>query len=283
MRGQPGRHERTESVSCMHGNPIAADDQQHEQHQHHQRAHKPQLLAENGENIVVVFLGKIQIFLPTSAEPEPHESARADGIQRLQNLIAVSRRVGGRVAPRRHTRAGVAHEVEVQHRKHCDDCRADAEPFELRSAEEHHGRPDGQQNQDARKVLFQRNQTADHKQNHRERQNAVAEGLHLLAVGRHERCKSHDDCDLCQLRWLEGGKANPDPALRAALLRTENRNEQQKEYRACQHEKRDASPELIVDARDEQHHADAQHRENRLPRKIIGGVSLFIICSCIAR
>ena len=132
-------------------------------------------------------------------------------------------------------------------------------------------------------MLFERHKPADYKQNQCKRHHTVAERLHLLAVGRHERRKRQNDRNLRQLRGLERGKANPDPALRSALLRAENRDEQQKEHRHRQHDERHASPELIVDARDEEHPADTEHGKNRLPGKIVRGVSLFKVGSCVAR
>ena len=109
MRCKPRRHQRAEAVTRVHCDPIAAHDQQHEQQNHHHRADKAQLLAEDGENVVVVLLRQIQIFLPALAEAETHQAAGADGVERLQDLIAVIRRVGGRVAPGGDAVARVAH------------------------------------------------------------------------------------------------------------------------------------------------------------------------------
>ena len=67
----------------MHGDIIAAHDQKNEQQDHDDCPDKAKLLAENGENIVVVLLGKIQVFLAALAEAEAHQAAGTDGVERL--------------------------------------------------------------------------------------------------------------------------------------------------------------------------------------------------------
>ena len=93
MRGNTGGKQRTETVARVHGDIIAAHDQQNKQQNHDDGSDKTEFLTENGENIVVMFLGQIQVLLSAFAEAEAHQAAGADGIERLQNLIAVVRRV----------------------------------------------------------------------------------------------------------------------------------------------------------------------------------------------
>ena len=54
----------------MEGDPITPENQHHEQQQHAQRADEAQLLADDGEDIVVVTLGEIEIFLTAFAEAQ---------------------------------------------------------------------------------------------------------------------------------------------------------------------------------------------------------------------
>ena len=57
MRCKPRRHQCAEAVTRVHGDIIAAHDEKNEEQDHDDRADKAQLLAEDGENIVVVLLG----------------------------------------------------------------------------------------------------------------------------------------------------------------------------------------------------------------------------------
>ena len=74
----------------MQGDPVAADDEQREHDHDDRRADQAELLADDGENEVVVLLGQEQELLPALAEPHAEESARADGEQALSDLIAVA-------------------------------------------------------------------------------------------------------------------------------------------------------------------------------------------------
>ena len=237
-----------------------------------------------------MLLGQVQELLAALAQAHAQQAAGADGNEALGNLPAVAPVPLGvegvppgvdAVFP--VVQDALLHQDHIQgaHQAHAADAQGDQPALDAAHDHQHDARADDEDG--AGQVGLPHHQKGDDAQNQHIGPDALAPGLHFFAFFGNGGGEIDDHGHFGQLRGLERGKANPDPALRAAFLRTENRNEQQKEYRACQHEKRDASPELIVDARDEQHHADAQHRENRLPRKIIGGVSLFIICSCIAR
>ena len=139
MRGDPRGEQRAEAVTRVHGDIIAAHDEKNKEQDHDDRADKAQLLAEDGENVVVVLLGQVQIFLAALAEAEAHEAAGADGVERLEDLVAVVRWVGGRVTPGGDAAAGIALRFEIDEGEQADGDAAEGEPFELHAAEEQHG------------------------------------------------------------------------------------------------------------------------------------------------
>jgi len=282
QRGDARRSERAEAVACVHRDPVAAHDEQDKQQDDDERADETELLADDGEDVVVVLLGQVEILLAAAAESEPHEAAGADRIERLQNLVAGVGRVGGRIAPGRDALAGVTHRFEVDDGKYGEERAADEKPADLHTAEEHHGRADDQHDDDAGEMAFQHQKTADDDQDCRERQHAITESLHLLPIGRHERGKGQYDGELCQLGRLEAHKAEIQPALGAVLRGADDRHEQQEKDRDTQHQKRRASPDLVVDAAHEEHEGNADNGKNCLPCKVIGGIAFNLISSGIA-
>ena len=54
MRGNTGGKQRTETVARVHGDIIAAHNQQNKQQNHDDGPDKTEFLTENGENIVVM-------------------------------------------------------------------------------------------------------------------------------------------------------------------------------------------------------------------------------------
>ena len=99
MRRKSRRQQRAEAVSGVHRDPVAAHDQQHEQQDHRHRADKAKLLADNGENVIVVLLRQKQEFLPALAKAQSPQPAGANGNETLGKLIALIRGICPRVQP----------------------------------------------------------------------------------------------------------------------------------------------------------------------------------------
>ena len=126
-------------------------------------------------------------------------------------------------------------------------------------------------------MALQRDEAAQNEHDHAEGRDAVAEGVHFVAVGRDHGGEGHDDGDLRKLRGLEADARDLDPALGAVGRRADKRHEHQKHNGYRKDDKRRAAPELIIEAADKQHAADADDGEDRLPGKIIGGIAGQII------
>ena len=149
----------------MQGDPVAADDEQREHDHDDRRADKAELLADDGENEIVVLFGQEQELLPALAESQAEQSARTDGEQALPDLIALiahpllvervepdvnSARVVGDDAGRK----GVDHQ---QHQR-----KAETDPVVADTADVHHHRADTEQQHHTGKVRLLRHQRRNH-------------------------------------------------------------------------------------------------------------------------
>ena len=59
----------------MHGNPVAADDEQSEQDEDADGSYKAQLLARNGEDIVVMLLRQKHELLAALSQAHPQKAS----------------------------------------------------------------------------------------------------------------------------------------------------------------------------------------------------------------
>ena len=186
-----------EAVGALQGDPVPAHDEYGEKKKDRRGADEPQLLAHDGENKVVVFLGKIEVFLAAHAETETGQPARADRIERLDDLPAVAGEIGEGVAEGRHARRDIRHE---QHRRDRADeqhtGRAD-EPVQPYPAEKEHGSSDGKDDDRCGKVRLKHEQRRNDRQYRRERRDAVPEGAHPVFIFAYQRRKVKNNCDFC--------------------------------------------------------------------------------------
>ena len=70
--------------------PIAPDDQQGEQGDDDARADEAHLLADDGEDVVVLLLGQIGKLLAAHAEAETAQAAGGHGVEGLDDLMPLS-------------------------------------------------------------------------------------------------------------------------------------------------------------------------------------------------
>ena len=89
------------------------------------------------------------------AEAQAEDTAGADGIQRLQNLIARVPRVCLRMEPGGDTITGIAHEADVDDYEHRRGSGSRQQPFRIRPGNVHHHHRHHAHEQDCGKVLFQ--------------------------------------------------------------------------------------------------------------------------------
>ncbi len=85
---QSRRQDGGKPVPGPQSDPIAPQNQGGKQGGDEQRPHQPQLLAGDGKDIVIVLEWQVQILLPALSQPQSEQAPGADGVQRLQNLIA---------------------------------------------------------------------------------------------------------------------------------------------------------------------------------------------------
>ena len=122
-------------------------------------------------------------------------------------------------------------------------------------------------------MTLERDQAAQDDHDDDERQDAVAEGPHFVAVGGDEGGEGHDDGDLRQLGGLEADARDLDPALGAVGRGADDRHEHEKKHRDQQDDERGAAPELIVEPADKEHAGDPGDGEDGLAGKIVGRVA----------
>ena len=91
VRGHEAHHQQgAEPVPGVEGDPEAPEDQQGE-HQHDDAgSHQTQLLADHGEDAVVVLLGQVQELLAALAQAHAQQAAGADGNEALGDLPAAA-------------------------------------------------------------------------------------------------------------------------------------------------------------------------------------------------
>ena len=144
--------QRTEAVPGVQGDPVAPQHQRREEQHDDAGADEAQLLADNGENKIVVLLRQKQEFLPALAKAQSPESPGADGNKALRELIALIARVRPRVQPVGNAGGIIANNEQhhIRHGPHRADSGKDPAPVD--AAHQHHGRAGAQNQQCAGEV-----------------------------------------------------------------------------------------------------------------------------------
>ena len=76
----PRADQQAEAGAAVEGDPIAPQNKQGEKADYEGRADKAQLLADHGEDKIIVLLRKVQEFLAAAPQAQAAEAAGADGI-----------------------------------------------------------------------------------------------------------------------------------------------------------------------------------------------------------
>ncbi len=160
-------------MAIQYPRTIKADEQRNDDH----RADKAKLLAGNGENIVVMLLRQIQIFLAALAEAQARQAAGADGIAGLNDLVALIRGVLLRVEPGGDSVCGVALGGKIHHQQQRNNKTAQDQPFLSVPPSVMRIKPSAR-NDRRRHVRFEVEQHGDDAQDHDIGRHTVAEGLH---------------------------------------------------------------------------------------------------------
>ena len=274
----------------MERDPVAADDEQREDGHDERRADQAQLLADDGEDAVVVLLGQEEELLPALAETETEETSRADGDEALARLIARARLKGvvERVEPDGDARGVVgdqAREERIRHRR--DTADADADPVAADAADEHHRRADAENEHGAGKVRLEVHQHRNEGKDKAVGQDTVAECSHFVLLFGDAVGKIKDDAKLGDLRRLKPhrGARDTEPARRAVARDTDAGNDDRDEQGDgnAQRDLGHAAEARVVDAPDDDHGGKAERGKGRLPLKVVQRVARLIIGGWKAR
>ena len=255
----------------MRSNPVAAADEQRKQDQDRDGADIAKLFTDDGKDVVIVLLRQVEVFLPALAKAEAEKAARADGIQRLHDLIPGSARIGERVAPRHDALVHIGHELARDQQQRTRAAHTDEQVRELDTADKHHHDRQRHDDDRRRQMRLEHEQDDDAAGDDHERHNAVADRLHLVFVrADHAREKQHDR-DLCDLRRLKRRKAEAQPPARAAADHTDVRDpdDGEQENTHAQKQQRPAAVRRHAHTGKQDHTHDAGNGEARLPDEII--------------
>ena len=217
-----------------------------------------------------MLLRQIQEFLAAAAEPKPAQAAGADGIQGLDDLVAL---VGGRgkgVAPGDDARGGIG-EKGQQHadagarRREGRDKPAEAQP-----AEKEHRAGDGDEDDRGGEMRLEHQQADQHREDAREGQHAPAKAPHPAAKAADQHRKAEDHGELGQFRGLQRQSADPEPAPGAVGTHAHKGHQQQEQHRQSQEGKGTAPVKAHRKARGQPQRAESQRGEQQLPHEIVG-------------
>ena len=174
----------------MERQPIAPDDQQGEQGDDDGRADEAHLLADDGEDVVVLLLGQIGELLAAHAEAEAAQAAGGHGVEGLDDLIALVAGIGPRIFP--HFDAASVVADDHQQKPDADGAQAAAhrEPEQLDTGGEQNGGRGGKDQDGGGQVGLPDEQKGHNRQDQDERPQLVelrpvpeaADQLHRLAV-----------------------------------------------------------------------------------------------------
>ena len=274
----------------MEGDPEAPEDQQGEYQHDDAGTHQAQLLADHGEDAVVVLLGQVEEFLPSLAQAHAQQAAGADGDETLGDLPAVAPVPIGveGVPPGVDTILTIVedalfHQGDVQgaHQAHADNASGDQPALD---AAHDHQNDAGADNEDgAGQVRLQHHKARDNAQDQQIRPDALTPGLHFLALFGDGGGKVDDHGNLGDLGGLEpqNGALDAQPAG-GAVFRDGNGvmgNDDQHQQRQGRPQQQTAhAPQtLIVQLAESEHNGKAQQGENALADEVVRAVAAVFV------
>ena len=187
--GHEAHHQQgTEPVPGVEGNPEAPEDQQGK-HQHDNAGpHQPQLLADHGEDAVVVLLGQVEEFLPPLAQAHAQQAAGADGDLTLSALPAdasIIIRIKGIQTGNNAACAvfdlPIQHQVHIQRTGGCHTADAHGDQPALDAAHDHQHETRADDEDGAGQMRLQHHKTGNDQQDRHIGPDAMLPGLHFLA------------------------------------------------------------------------------------------------------
>ena len=168
-----------ESVRRFFRNEKAAPNEQDKECDKDQGADESELLADDGEDEVVLRLRKPQMLLVAVAEADAEKPAGADGEQAFIRLKALVEQMQLRMQPCIDACLGIVGEQNDSERRSAEGAGDAADPFDAGAGHENHTGAEEKEDNRARHVLFQRGRGADQYDHACGEENPVFEGFHF--------------------------------------------------------------------------------------------------------
>ena len=164
----------------------APQQQQYKEGHHRQGPDESQLLADNGEDKIVLGLRHKHVFLAAVAQAQAGGTPGTDGVEALDSLVAISQGVGKGVQPGGQPAGRIGHQVgHYRHRRPHGPYRASArqhKPFQAGTSHKHQHRADPQNQQRAGQVGFQQHQDRHRSQHQPKGQHPHRKALHPAGI-----------------------------------------------------------------------------------------------------
>ena len=251
-----------EGTPCAgnHRHPTQNQQDIHRKQQHAE--HLTQLFADDGEDEVVVIRGNL--FRRTLPQPDAEQTARADGKQRLNNLIALVGWVAPWVAPHCHAHLDMRKHLVAQHggahaAAHADD------------RQRHIAAGDIEQHQ-RRQVIDERGAevTLEHQQNQtRRRKEQRGHHLPYRSVCAEEICQHQHDGeldDLAGLKRTDKRKIHPVLCAVVPFAECQRQNERDDAQQHAQHRQ----PAEMAHMKDQLAHDEHDHQPRSVEDRLLG-------------
>lgn len=188
--------------------PEAPENQRREQQHDNGGANQAQLLADDGEDEIVVLLRQIEKLLAALPQAHAPQPAGADGDEALAQLVTGSLGIQPGVVPHLDAGGVVADHAQHQIQQQSGCTHSQPHPSPVDAAHQHHHRAGAHDEDGAGEVGLDAHQGCQDNQQHRIGGDAVAERLHTVlflgdAVGKIDRSS--------RSRWPRRSRCVPAP------------------------------------------------------------------------
>src|SRR3990172_225462 len=272
--GHPHREVLPERIAGAPADPKTHPDERHEAGAHGDDSREPELLPDDGEDVVRVHLREIEELLFPGSDSGPEKASVREGDQGLHHLVSRRLRLGKRVEERRKARHPVRFRGDRDDPPRNPQDAASRKQFPRESGDEQQRQERrGDDHRHAEVRLPEDQPHEDHKRRElrEERPPSSAEILPspVDGVGRIGK-----EGELGELGRLEGEDPEVDPAGRAVDRVPEpgNENEEEEHEGPTQEEQDVPAEDVVVDPGEEKSQGGSQHEEENLPLEIVSGV-----------
>jgi hypothetical protein len=247
--------------------------EEEEQQDHHEHAGEAQLLGDHREQEIGVRFRQVEELLDARAQSHAGPFAAPERDERVRELVALAVRVRPRIHEAEDALQPVGRrddEDAERDREQSREAREDS-PVEAAEKEDRHG-DRGHHHQRAEVRLAQQ-QRGDQRHHREHRQEALLEVVHERGLAHRVVRRIEHDEELHQLRGLEPGDAERNPAPSAVHLAADAGDQHDHEERGAQHEepRRRALPQPYRHAEERDSERDAHRHVNGMASEEIAG------------